>query len=88
MKVKLLLFFYVVINYLAYISTAFSSCVFHFFFLCIKDPKKQVGGPIVHGKAVQNQPIGLHISITAATIMTRCSVWHPITLHQAKILRS
>jgi len=48
----------------------FSSCVFHFLLLCIKDPQKQVGGPAVHGEAVQHQPIGLHIAITAATVMT------------------
>ncbi|XP_020231700.1 cleavage stimulating factor 64 [Cajanus cajan] len=34
------------------------------------DPQKQVGGPAVHGEAVQHQPIGLHIAITAATVMT------------------
>ncbi|QCE08033.1 cleavage stimulating factor 64 [Vigna unguiculata] len=32
------------------------------------DPQKQVGGPA--GEAVQHQPIGLHIAITAATVMT------------------
>lgn len=49
-----------------------------FFILCFsfssslyyKDPQKQVGGPAVHGEAVQHQPIGLHIAITAATVMT------------------
>ncbi|XP_027366181.1 cleavage stimulating factor 64 isoform X2 [Abrus precatorius] len=34
------------------------------------DPHKQVGGPAVHGEAVQHQPIGLHIAITAAAVMT------------------
>ncbi|RDX95626.1 Cleavage stimulating factor 64, partial [Mucuna pruriens] len=34
------------------------------------DPQKQVGGPAVHGEAVQHQPIGLHIAITAAAVMT------------------
>ncbi|KAK7343781.1 hypothetical protein VNO77_12813 [Canavalia gladiata] len=34
------------------------------------DPQKQIGGPAVHGEAVQHQPIGLHIAITAATVMT------------------
>lgn len=34
------------------------------------DAQKQVGGPAVHGEAAQHQPIGLHIAITAATVMT------------------
>ncbi|KAL2324685.1 hypothetical protein Fmac_023743 [Flemingia macrophylla] len=34
------------------------------------DPQKQVSGPAVHGEAVQHQPIGLHIAITAAAVMT------------------
>lgn len=34
------------------------------------DPQKQVGGPAGHGEAVQHQPIGLHIAITAAAVMT------------------
>ncbi|KAJ1424943.1 Transcription termination and cleavage factor, C-terminal domain [Sesbania bispinosa] len=34
------------------------------------DPQKQVGISAVHGEAVQHQPIGLHIAITAAALMT------------------
>ncbi|RZB44377.1 Cleavage stimulating factor 64 isoform C [Glycine soja] len=34
------------------------------------DHQKQVGVPAVHGEAVQHQPIGLHIAITAAAVMT------------------
>ncbi|KAK7279760.1 hypothetical protein RJT34_24817 [Clitoria ternatea] len=34
------------------------------------DPQKQVGSSAVHGEAVQHQPIGLHIAITAAAVMT------------------
>ncbi|XP_061345168.1 cleavage stimulating factor 64 [Gastrolobium bilobum] len=34
------------------------------------DPQKQGGSPAVHGEAVQHQPIGLHIAITAAAVMT------------------
>ncbi|XP_022727931.1 cleavage stimulating factor 64-like [Durio zibethinus] len=34
------------------------------------DPQKQVGGPAVHGESVQQQPIGLHLAITAAALMT------------------
>ncbi|KAL6218270.1 hypothetical protein ACLB2K_011485 [Fragaria x ananassa] len=33
------------------------------------DPQKQVGGPAVHGDPLHNQPIGLHIAITAAAVM-------------------
>ncbi|XP_009339756.2 cleavage stimulating factor 64 isoform X2 [Pyrus x bretschneideri] len=33
------------------------------------DPHKQVGGPSVHAESLQHQPIGLHIAITAATVM-------------------
>ncbi|BFG40959.1 hypothetical protein CerSpe_272330 [Prunus speciosa] len=33
------------------------------------DPQKQVVGPSVHVEALQHQPIGLHIAITAATVM-------------------
>ncbi|XP_028799911.1 cleavage stimulating factor 64 [Neltuma alba] len=33
------------------------------------DPHKQVAGPAVHGEAAHRQPIGLHIAITAATVM-------------------
>ncbi|XP_050367032.1 cleavage stimulating factor 64 [Argentina anserina] len=33
------------------------------------DPQKQVGGPAVHGDSLHNQPIGLHIAITAAAVM-------------------
>ncbi|CAN6543753.1 unnamed protein product [Malus baccata var. baccata] len=33
------------------------------------DPQKQVGGPSVHAESLQHQPIGLHIAITAATVM-------------------
>ncbi|MCI14095.1 cleavage stimulation factor subunit 2-like, partial [Trifolium medium] len=37
------------------------------------DPQKQVGIPAVQGdstQAAQHQPIGLHIAITAAAVMT------------------
>ncbi|XP_019427549.1 PREDICTED: cleavage stimulating factor 64 isoform X5 [Lupinus angustifolius] len=34
------------------------------------DPQKQVVSPAVHGEAAQHQPIGLHIAITAAAVMT------------------
>ncbi|KAF2297495.1 hypothetical protein GH714_024391 [Hevea brasiliensis] len=33
------------------------------------DPQKQVGGPAILGESAQHQPIGLHIAITAATVM-------------------
>ncbi|KAK9943634.1 hypothetical protein M0R45_009237 [Rubus argutus] len=33
------------------------------------DPQKQVGGAVVHGDSLQNQPIGLHIALTAAAVM-------------------
>ncbi|PRQ24527.1 putative nucleotide-binding alpha-beta plait domain-containing protein [Rosa chinensis] len=33
------------------------------------DPPKQVGGAAVHGDSLHNQPIGLHIAITAAAVM-------------------
>ncbi|XVF37269.1 hypothetical protein REPUB_Repub19eG0131800 [Reevesia pubescens] len=33
------------------------------------DPQKQVGGPAVHGESVHQQPIGLHLAITAAAVM-------------------
>ncbi|KAE9611378.1 putative RNA recognition motif domain, cleavage stimulation factor subunit 2, hinge [Lupinus albus] len=36
----------------------------------IVDPQKQVVSPAVHGEAAHHQPIGLHIAITAATVMT------------------
>ena len=35
----------------------------------IKDPQKQLAGPVVHGESVHHQPIGLHIAITAAAVM-------------------
>lgn len=34
------------------------------------DPQKPVSIPAVQGEAAQHQPIGLHIAITAATVMT------------------
>ncbi|XP_044475596.1 cleavage stimulating factor 64-like isoform X2 [Mangifera indica] len=34
------------------------------------EPQKQIGGPAIHGDAVPLQPIGLHLAITAATVMT------------------
>jgi cleavage stimulation factor subunit 2 len=52
------------------------SCVFifsFFFFLPLKDPQKQAGIPAVQGEsaqAAQHQPMGLHIAVTAATVMT------------------
>lgn len=39
-------------------------------FMCIKDPQKQVSSQAFHGEAVNHQPIGLHIAITAAAVMT------------------
>ncbi|KAG8491053.1 hypothetical protein CXB51_014196 [Gossypium anomalum] len=33
------------------------------------DPQKQVGGPAIQSESVQHQPIGLHLSITAAALM-------------------
>lgn len=33
------------------------------------DPQKQVGGPAVLGESVHQQPIGLHLAITAAALM-------------------
>ncbi|XP_054793448.1 cleavage stimulating factor 64-like [Prosopis cineraria] len=33
------------------------------------DHQKQLAGPVVHGEAAHHQPIGLHIAITAATVM-------------------
>ncbi|EEF35279.1 mRNA splicing factor, putative [Ricinus communis] len=33
------------------------------------DPQKQIGGPAILGESAQHQPIGLHIAITAATVM-------------------
>lgn len=36
----------------------------------IVDPQKQLGGPAIHGESVHHQPIGLHIAITAAAVMT------------------
>ncbi|XP_065851757.1 cleavage stimulating factor 64 [Euphorbia lathyris] len=33
------------------------------------EPLKQVGGPAVLGEYAQHQPIGLHVAITAATVM-------------------
>ncbi|KAK7270398.1 hypothetical protein RIF29_23498 [Crotalaria pallida] len=34
------------------------------------DPQKQVINPAVHGEAANHQPIGLHIAISAAAVMT------------------
>ncbi|KAJ0025064.1 hypothetical protein Pint_07836 [Pistacia integerrima] len=34
------------------------------------EPQKQIGGPAIHGDSVPHQPIGLHLAITAATVMT------------------
>ncbi|KAL5778997.1 hypothetical protein ACOSQ2_009734 [Xanthoceras sorbifolium] len=34
------------------------------------DPQKQLGGPAIHGESVHHQPIGLHIAITAATVLS------------------
>ena len=45
--------------------------VFSLSLLCITDPQKQVGTPAVYGDAVHHQPIGLHIAITAASVMTK-----------------
>ncbi|KAK6246523.1 RNA recognition motif domain - like 10 [Theobroma cacao] len=33
------------------------------------DPQKQVGGPAVRGESVHQQPIGLHLAITASALM-------------------
>jgi len=33
------------------------------------DPQKQAGGPAILEEPAQHQPIGLHIAITAATVM-------------------
>ncbi|XP_044511671.1 cleavage stimulating factor 64-like isoform X2 [Mangifera indica] len=34
------------------------------------EPQKQIGGPAIHGDSVPQQPIGLHLAITAAAVMT------------------
>jgi hypothetical protein len=60
----------------AFNNCVFWSCVFIFsfcFFFIVKDPQKQAGIPAVQGdsaQAAQHQPIGLHIAITAAAVMT------------------
>lgn len=44
----------------------------HFFFFYLyacTDPQKQAGGPAILEEPAQHQPIGLHIAITAATVM-------------------
>lgn len=64
------LFLYIVINYLVHSFTDIFDHVFLFSHFYIKDPQKQIGIPAVQGEAAQHQPIGLHIAITAATVMT------------------
>ncbi|TXG53204.1 hypothetical protein EZV62_022373 [Acer yangbiense] len=34
------------------------------------DPQKQLGGPAIHGESVHHQPIGLHLAITAASVLS------------------
>ncbi|KAK4859400.1 hypothetical protein QYF36_004759 [Acer negundo] len=34
------------------------------------EPQKQLGGPAVHGESVHHQPIGLHLAITAASVLS------------------
>lgn len=40
-----------------------------FFYAYIKDLQKQLGGPAIQVDSAQHQPIGLHIAITAASVM-------------------
>jgi hypothetical protein len=42
--------------------------IFLYLYACT-DPQKQAGGPAILEEPAQHQPIGLHIAITAATVM-------------------
>lgn len=59
------LLLYVFLNYLVHIITGF-------LVLCFpdEDAQKQVVIPAVQGESSQHQPIGLHIAISAAAVMT------------------
>ncbi|KAF5444505.1 hypothetical protein F2P56_033631 [Juglans regia] len=63
------------------------------------DPQKQLASSVAHGESVHHQPIGLHIAITAATVMAgalggaqagiqSALANDPLTLRLAKMSRS
>lgn len=43
--------------------------IFFFHVYACTDSQKQVGGPAIPGESAQHQAIGLHIAMTAATVM-------------------
>lgn len=75
--------------------------MFSLFLVYMTDHQKQFGGPATPGDTVHHQPIGLHIAITAATVMAAAlgnpqvgmpnqltSANDPLTLHLAKMSRN